>query len=66
MTVTTLIWSKGVGVDVERASVTALWSHPLASAPYVIGSLIRVYRVLCGHGERWFTCPRCTPFICAA
>jgi hypothetical protein len=37
-------------------------SFPLASAPYVISSAIRVCGVLCGHGERWFPCPRRTPF----
>jgi hypothetical protein len=38
-------------------------SFPLASAPYVIGSAIRVCGVLCEHGERWFPCLQHTPFI---
>jgi hypothetical protein len=41
----------------------AIESFPLALAPYVINSSIRVYRVLCGHDERWFSCLRCTPLL---
>jgi hypothetical protein len=43
--------------------VVATESFPLASASYVIGFLIRVCGVLCGHGEHWIPCPRRTPFI---
>jgi hypothetical protein len=36
-----------------RSTVAAvIESFPLASAPYVIGSTIRVCGVLCGHDER--------------
>jgi hypothetical protein len=46
-----------------RSTVVAVnESFPLASVPYVISSVIRVCGVLCGHDERWFPCPRRTPF----
>jgi hypothetical protein len=38
-------------------------SFPLASAPYVISSSIRVCGVMCGHNEHWFSCPRHTPIL---
>jgi hypothetical protein len=44
-----------------RSTVAAaIESFPLASAPYVIDSVIRVCGVLCGHDKRWFPCPRHT------
>jgi hypothetical protein len=46
-----LVQSKGVGVDIEKASTTMLqWSILLTSAPYVISFLIRVCGILCRHG----------------
>jgi hypothetical protein len=46
-----LVQSKGVGVDIEKTSTMMLqWGILLASAPYVISSLIRVCGILCRHG----------------
>jgi hypothetical protein len=47
-----------------RSTVAATTENfPLASAPYVIGSAIRVCGVLCEHDERCFPCPPTYPFL---
>jgi hypothetical protein len=55
------------GVGVEDMTVAATQRAVfLASAPHEIGPSSRVCRILCGHDERWFPCPRCTPLLYGA